>query len=758
MKEKKKGLSGMVTKLSMRKAERKKQRKEKKQRKATHYGGKSSVVVDDDPVAKSAQLKELEAEKRKRKAEEQKKRAEVNKKKRAIEDSQAAILNEDKVIKEMEKKLRLNKRKNKSTVPKSFHDEGLGDVLDFIDNRNFDEDEEWEAKRSKKAKVSGDDKKGEVVENPFSDDEMDEDDFDQEFGGGDSDSQDEENIDEVDEEEDDEDFSGDEDNYSGSDSERPKAPKKVSKKPKTSMDIYGRERDAKGNLVESQSTTVKQSDSKQQKEDVSPELLRRIRGQLNRLASTNLPGISTYLEGLYKTTSFHQMNEGICQCIRDLIVIDGTLSPLKLISEMTMLLGSLHENIGEEVGGHANHYFLNLFDSLMKEPDRSESKKIDNTVAILCYSNAIGLIDPQLMFDVIDELVNVFDEKCIELLVFILIAVGFILRKQDAVRMKKLVTDVQKRAASIDKADIVGGKRVELMIEMITAIKNNNLLKVTSKSSGVVSPIDKDELRTVLNNSLKRSSKVKYIPGRYKQVLMSNRWWIKVGTLLELMEEDKKEERTIRNNDVELELDDLDEKLCRALRLNTTPLRKTLFKALITSSDYVEACERMSRIGKKMFAEVANVIIHVALHEKSFNMFYVHLLKSLSGVDRKYKLAIQFAVRDKIAEVATLKEKQRTSLESLVYALIKENVTSVNTLKVIEFSELDEIKVEFLKSIIGKIMEEPEDVMKDIFSKVPKKDNFASALKLFISCFMDESLTDKSKGMIRARLRMKQEV
>lgn len=770
------------TRVAKRKEERKNARKSKKQKKNNFNMAKSAATRGAGPFTASSELfsqkhssqsednVERAAEKREQKKFEKellRKKKEADLKRNEQQMHKTAIEREDKVIKSMEKKLKLNKRRKKNTLPKSFYEEGLGDVLDFLDNRNAnDSDDEQPPKKVKAEKTAA--AKSDL---PWSDDEMSEGEFERDFGGYSDDEQGEiskskkvkskpterpSSEDEGSEEDFGEEF--EDEGSDGEDSEQSEEESDLERE-----DIYGRKLDKKGNVIKEESKRPKvDASANYTPEELNPDLVRRIRGQLNRVTSSNLPGISTFLENLYRSNSFYQMNEGICKCVSDLLVIEVTLSPLKLVEELCLLMATMHENIGEEVGGHCVHYFIKLFNELLTEHNQrkhddsynASAKKLDNSVAVLCFMHAVGLLDPQLMFDVIDELVAVFDEKCVELLVFILISVGFLLRKEDPVRMKELVSKTRSKASGYDKNDISGGKRVEFMIETLTLIKNNNLMKISSRS-GIVSPIERENLRNVLKNCLKRSTKVNYIPGRFQQVLLSNRWWIKVGTLLELTDsskEAKKHELKLANDE---EFTELDEKLCKALRLNTTPLRKSLFKALISSSDYIEACQRLTSLAKKQFSEVANVVVHVCLSEKNFNQFYVHLLKALATFDRKYKLATQFALRDKITELETLSAKSRANLPQLVFSLIKENVTSINVLKVIEFTDLSSDYVTFLKKIFDGVFAEDDAKIKEILEKIPKKDTFASAIKLFISLYMDKSMSDKSKDIIKTRLRIR---
>lgn len=705
--------------LYSRKEERKKARQEKKQRNAQfHQRHKANVAQEDNEAAVMEKLRQQHMERKKKQQEEIQKKREINQKRMKIREARTAIKQEDRVIKQMEKKLKLNKRrKKKNTLPKSFYAEGLGDILDLIDHRvKPDEDLENEKNENPELELDNDDEPVNSEEEFQIDDDDDTDD-----DNGDSEG----DVIENDEGEDDE-YADSDENSEDEDHD------KIRKQ-----------------LVE--------------KEELDPDLLRKIRGQLNRVTSSNLPSISTFIENLYHSHSLYQVSQCICQVIDNLVIIPGILSPLKLVSELTLLVCSLHENVAEEVGGHAIHYFVSRFNSLLHEPrsnceDSDDDKRVDNALAILVYFYAAGLIEVGLLSDIVNQLILVFDEKSIQLLLFVLVTVGFILRKDSPEKLKILIKDVQAKAHQVSSAEgsEFSSKRVDFMLETMTALKNNNILKVTQRSSGVYSPIERDELRNILKNCLKKSSKVSAIPATFNQALASNRWWIKVGTLLEQQEDHQEDKKKRKQNPQEEAMSTQEEKLCRALRLNTTALRRSLFRALISSTDYIEASDRLITLcPKNQVMEIANVVIQVAIHEKSFNLFYLHVSRRMSSIDRRYKLSFFYAIKDRVSQVEEMKENRRKVFGDLIFHFVKHRIVSLSILKGLDFASLSPPLVEFMKYILSKVMDEEESVMKEIFDRIPKKDHaFASSIRLFISCFMDDSADSKTRELLKAKIKM----
>lgn len=116
---------------------------------------------------------------------------------------------------------------------------------------------------------------------------------------------------------------------------------------------------------------------------------------------------------------------------------------------------------------------------------------------------------------------------------------------------------------------------------------------------------------------------------------------------------------------------------------------------------------------------------------------------------------MDFAIRDKITELKSLTEKNRSIMENLIFNLLKVNCLNITCLKVIQFSDMNEIYVNFMRNILQKIFNEQESIISEILSKIPKKDNFAGAIKLFISCFMDKNVNNQASNMKQLRLKMK---
>ena len=100
-------------------------------------------------------------------------------------------------------------------------------------------------------------------------------------------------------------------------------------------------------------------------------------------------------------------------------------------------------------------------------------------------------------------------------------------------------------------------------------------------------------------------------------------------------------------------------------------------------------------------------------------------------------MALDFALRDKICQLESENRKVRNNLSKLLSELLIKNIVAITVLKVVEFADMNEDYVQFIRDILQPIFSHQDDqILQDVLGKIPKKDNFTSAIKLFITCFM----------------------
>lgn len=82
---------------------------------------------------------------------------------------------------------------------------------------------------------------------------------------------------------------------------------------------------------------------------------------------------------------------------------------------------------------------------------KTEGKECENLLTLIAHLYNFHVVHPLLIFDILKKLVSTFSEKDIELILLLLKNVGFSLRKDDALALKELIAEAQKKANDIGK-------------------------------------------------------------------------------------------------------------------------------------------------------------------------------------------------------------------------------------------------------------------------------------------------------------------
>lgn len=140
-----------------------------------------------------------------------------------------------------------------------------------------------------------------------------------------------------------------------------KKPSKILEK--VHEDIYGRKRDAKGNVIvddtsgeskyipphlraKALSEAMTVDPKKQEQLD---RLKKQLKGQLNRLAELNIQRITIDIENLYMQHARYDMNTTLAELILSALV-SNVIAKERMILEHMLLVATLHANIGSEIG------------------------------------------------------------------------------------------------------------------------------------------------------------------------------------------------------------------------------------------------------------------------------------------------------------------------------------------------------------------------------------------------------------------------
>ncbi|KAF7402259.1 hypothetical protein HZH66_004526 [Vespula vulgaris] len=663
----------------------------------------------------------------------QKKKKKMDTKSNLIIDNE----HEDKMIKQLEKRLKLNKRKS-NTIPKSFINDGLDYLLDFCDNDNRKQVVEMEEQLLKGEGdkdleediamfLENDDTKGiaNCDTNDWSNDEQYEAQIALKNDKFKKKKQDE-MIDSI--KESDEDLLSDkslddiETNISQS-----------SDNDDLWEDIYGRTRDKKGNIVNNVSSVIQRKplEAIQDNDEKRCRLKKQLKGLLNRLAESNMHIIANQVDELYMCNSRNDMNTILSELIMQAL-ISSVLTPDRLICEHMMLITILHANVGTEVGAHFLLTFIKKFDEMLKASYTVEDKQLDNLVLLLSHLYNFKVYNHRLLYQILDKLSSKFEEKEIELILLILKTAGFPLRKDDPLALKELILNLQKIASNIESDN----SRVKFMLDILMAIKNNNVSKIPQYD-----PSHIEHLKKLMKSFIHKGKSIVKLNISLEDLLKADergKWWI-VGCAWSgnrNLDEGKKVtegKKTMFSQNI------LD--LARKQRMNTD-IRRNIFCILMTAEDYLDAFEKLSHLGltDQQEREIIYVLMDCCLQEKKFNPYYAVLAERFCLCDRKYQLTIQYMLWDKFKILDNYNVKQLANLAKFLTHLFIQRSLSISILKVLNFAELDKQTMKLVRQImIGIFLCKNEEDCLQVFERISSTSllqTFRESLRLFINHFL----------------------
>jgi nucleolar MIF4G domain-containing protein 1 len=190
---------------------------------------------------------------------------------------------------------------------------------------------------------------------------------------------------------------------------------------------------------------------------------------------------------------------------------------------------------------------------------------------------------------------------------------------------------------------------------------------------------------------------------------------------------------------VNINMNEFDAKLlevARKQRMNTD-VRRAIFCIVMGSEDYLDAFEKLVRLGlkNKQEREIVFVIIHCCSMEKKFNPFYAHLAMKLCAYSHNFKFTFKFTFWDKFKDFENLQLRAISNLANLLAQLIGHHVLSLSILKVVAFESIEPKAIVFFKIFMVSLMNDFEvETVMAVFQRLasaPKTKQLKEGLDLF---------------------------
>ncbi|KNC87628.1 hypothetical protein SARC_00259 [Sphaeroforma arctica JP610] len=637
---------------------------------------------------------------------------------------------DDRIIREMEKKLGI-KNKEGSKLPTKFKEEGLSYILYGSDEDEYLDDvseEESAASEAENEEQFGDDDDvEEIVEDPSA--QVNDNKSSEENSGSDASEDEKEDVSEAD--------NADETSTAIPEAVAESAPSKY-------VPPHLRKKQSNEKLIQ---------------------LQRKVKGQLNRLNDTTFTTTVNEIEKLYSVSARRDMHDTITELMLEALRFESRHSD-RLMVTYGSFVAAVHGVVGIEFGACFIAALVEKFETCyvqVKDSDPSEqsTKEPANLMSMLAYLYLFKVVSHRIVFDYLSIFIESFSELDVELVLHFLKIVGRNLREDDPGLLKELILNVHEKArrrnADGDAAERKG-TRVQFMVEMINDLKNNRMRGVVNDEVAHLITTLKGNLRDIgktRDNTSSAGGRNMLTVGRddLLNAHEKGRWWL-VGTAWTGKGEAPARESTLLQSSGTMDGSSVETtkllELARAQRMNTD-VRRSIFCVVMGSVDYLDAFEKLLRLGlkDKQEREIVKVIIECCMQEKVYNPYYAYLSSKFCHFNYNYKFTFQYSFWDRFKDMETLSPRAMLNLARLLVHLFNNHALSLAILKVVSFTNLDIYSVNFFRTVFTKLLlENDEAAIRVLFKRlsgIAGIEHLKEGINVFLSHFVLKATKDPEK-------------
>ncbi|TBU48862.1 MIF4G-domain-containing protein [Dichomitus squalens] len=391
-------------------------------------------------------------------------------------------------------------------------------------------------------------------------------------------------------------------------------------------------------------------------------LTRQLKGLLNRMSEQNIASIVDGVEEVYRNNRRHDVTETLTK-----LITEGISSHSILLDQYVVLhaafVTALHKLIGIEFAAFFVQHVVSSYDTHfaalshkgdapadLSINDEPVGKEASNLVVLLSELYNFQVISSVLMYDVIRALLEGdLSEFKVELLLKVARNSGQQLRQDDPTALKSIIQIVHEKLPQDTRAL---SSRVRFMVETLSNLKNNKIKKAAGQMAGGEAV---ERMKKFLSGLSKKRHLMSHEPLRVsledlRSADTKGKWWL-VGAAWggDPLVEHKQVAQSHAANAPALDVpnENVLLKLAKKQGMNTD-IRRSIFVVLMSSEDYVDACERLSqlKLTEIQQREIIRVILHCCGNEKQYNPYYALVGQQLCRLSHAHKITLQFCLWD----------------------------------------------------------------------------------------------------------------
>lgn len=649
---------------------------------------------------------------------------------RSVQDKLA----EDKAeIEAFERKLGI--KKGRRSLPQSFKEDGLGDLLgDFgVQDASQDENEhegeklrdyeEWlSSKRAKTAQVApSPPKRRNAEEEEDHEDDMD-DDLDSDLDASESND---ENFDENDEEGGDLDV----DNlFEGFDSDTGKQRATASKRENPYV------APTTGNIVAKYVPPSLRKAANTESEQRS-RLHKNVQGLVNRLTDANMLSIVQSMEELYQKNARGEATEVITD-----VILAQIYKPELLPDQFFVLTGGFTAAIYKIVGSSfGSHVIRRLVQDLARDYSQASDgnaenrREASNLVNFLTQLYVFEVVSSRIIFDYMERFLGELSELNVELLLRICRMAGRMLRRDDAQSLKHIASVLNSNMSKGGYKNV--SARTKFMVETINDLRNSK-----SKGKRLDSAVVSEHVVRMKKRIGELKSQSRRLDGLAPMGMSltdvegadtDGKWWL-VGASVPVktkaskshIEEDESADSDVSmtdEEDMDFVLPDYPQK-ARSQGFSTTA-QIGIFTALMSANNFEHGYRQFVnlKLKKDEQLEIARVLVQCVGSETEYNEFYALVANQACSNNR-----LRFALQDRLwklfrglgesmfgddaddeetTESERMKDPRRLSNVARFYAsLVADGSLGIAILKPLDLPEVNMWTADFVEHLLVSLL------------------------------------------------------
>ncbi|GAA5963013.1 hypothetical protein JCM8115_002588 [Rhodotorula mucilaginosa] len=400
-----------------------------------------------------------------------------------------------------------------------------------------------------------------------------------------------------------------------------------------------------------------------------PRLRRQINGQLNKLSTSNMSAIVDQLLSIYSSNPRAVVSTTMISLLLGIISDRDNLGD-QLVVTYAALVAALFRTVGIEFPAGVVARSVELFDAAFKKhkdaiasgtstldddgeegfEGRPGSKECLNLVSFIAELYNFQVVHCGLVYDFVRLLIESgLGELEVELLSRIVKRSGQQLRSDDPSALKDIIALVKQKMQGVDPQTM--NSRTRFMVEQLTNLRNNKL-----KQPGADGSLDlyTGPRKYLIGLNKRRATGAAPEPLRVtldeiRSSTTRGKWWL-VGAAWAgdpLAEETESSGQALQFQTKEAQGDKELAKLARAQGMNTD-IRKGIFNVIMTSEDYVDACDRLLQLGLTdvQQREIARVLLQCCGNEKVYNPYYTLVAHRLCTKSHSFQITLQYLLWD----------------------------------------------------------------------------------------------------------------